>query len=692
MTRSEELKQQLADLDRQMEKLGVKRLDPMPPVNRNDPAQVQNLQNFLAQKGLYRGNIDGRWGSGTASAVADYGSQLSANQQDIDNAAKRPEVGQLLLLRAQLTGKLADAQREEEQNTTGAQLKSGAVNFAAPATGYGLGIWKASSGEKALKAKEDAMRSAAKNLGERNAAINPESGSALAQYKAIGDEARAAGYMRSGRPLSTFGPAALLLGAGALTRGIVEPYVRERQGESAGDVAAGLGNIEYGSGAGMATMQGLYNAYSKPVVDAADRQGFRAAQMMGKAYRSGNAGPAPGPAVPGRPDTTPPIGPEPPEPGPRGPVGGPAITGQPKEALKDMAKHLGITIDPKANKEEVASAVTDAFNNADTPTARSLAARFNEIGPDAAHSLPEAAVRKNVGNIIGRLASNRTTLTGIAGLGALLGATSTSDEAQAGPSVLNEGPEPSAIEKAMAVAKGVASVAPYTWGPVALQGMMEATPEVPAGPKTAVPEDRAKAIYERAQADRNLSAAQAEDARHFREMKARKSLTSTDYRGIPGEEGTTPPPALSKVFPHSAKFAPASDENARQLLEDARTVQDQEPEQHLAKGGAVEPKKGSVAHLPTPTLKKLSKTLSYLTDEVHRFAPKIAKLESAYAKTGNEFAKRLLDKTIAERLQVIDDLWSVHYLARHINQGGEDTVRPLTRSEIISHAGERKLG
>ena len=91
----------------------------------------------------------------------------------------------------------------------------------------------------------------------------------------------------------------------------------------------------------------------------------------------------------------------PPEEGlpPRGPV----IAGQPKEALKDMAKHLGVPIDPKARKRKWRKRL-GAFNNADEATARTLAARFNEIGPDAAHSLPEAAVRKNVGNIIGRLA------------------------------------------------------------------------------------------------------------------------------------------------------------------------------------------------------------------------------------------------------------------------------------------------
>ncbi|MGA7326068.1 MAG: hypothetical protein WBX25_16680 [Rhodomicrobium sp.] len=375
----------------------------------------------------------------------------------------------------------------------------------------------------------------------------------------------------------------------------------------------------------------------------------------------------------------------PPEEGP--PPRGPAITGQPKEALKDMAKHLGVPIDPKAPKEEVAKAVQGAFNNADEATARTLAARFNEIGQDAAHSLPEAAVRKNVGNIIGRLAKDRATLTGIAGLGALLGASSTSDEAQAGPSVTDE--EPSAIDRAMAIARGVADVAPYTRGPMALQSMMEATPEVPPGPETATTEGRAKAIYQRAQADRNLRDAQAEDARQLREMRARKSLTSTDYRGIPGEAGTTPPPALSKVFPHSAKFAPASDENARQLLEDARTVQDQ-PEQHLAKGGAVDGPVGG--QLSRPTHIRMSKTLQHLEAEMHKCTAKMDKLQAAVHRTGNQAAKAMLDKVRAERQEVIDRLWDTHDWAKAIRYGrAPDLEGGMTRTRIIEGARARKM-
>ena len=154
-------------------------------------------------------------------------------------------------------------------------------------------------------------------------------------------------------------------------------------------------------------------------------------------------------------------------------------------------------------------------------------------------------------------------------------------------------------------------------------------------------------------------------------MKARKSLTSTDYRGHSGRRRHNAASRAQQSVPYAAKFVPASDENAdamRQLLEDAGTVKrEDQGEQHLKRGGAVDgPVHGELSRV---THIKMSKTLQHLESEIRVWDKKVRRFEDAVQRTGKPVARLALAKATAERQRLIDAIWDTHDWAKSIRHG-----------------------
>jgi hypothetical protein len=225
-SRADDIRARLAELDRQINALPIpKPLDPLPTINTKDKKQVSAVQDRLKALGLYVKPTDGIWESGTQQAVEKYNQMVDARQKQIDKASDK--YAPIFEERSRLSGELSTAISKDEQNSPYEQIRQTGINFVPAATGYGLGLYKGVKQEGKQLLQDEARRISARNLADTYANIDPNSPRASAQIWAVGDEAKASGFLRTGRGLKTYVPGLGLTALGLSTRFLAAPEVRK---------------------------------------------------------------------------------------------------------------------------------------------------------------------------------------------------------------------------------------------------------------------------------------------------------------------------------------------------------------------------------------------------------------------------------------------------------------------------------
>jgi hypothetical protein len=288
MTRSEEIRQRLEQIDAQIKRAKVpEAMTELPAVKASDSEGIKNLQEKLRSLGYYQGAVDGKWATQTQAAVQQYNQAKQARDTQIGEA--QAGVKPLIDEQARLSQELSQVSRQEANNTPGEVTKRIAIQAVPALAGTGWAFKSAPGIEQRLQAK-DAVRTASANaLAADIDAVDPKSPLAREQYNALAKTARQGGYLKTGRGVNSLVPSALPILAGAAGRFALAPAFYAQGQDTAGDITTAIGAGQLGLGGTQLFLGAANNALAPQVIPDSAVAKFRMAEAAARAKRDGPA-------------------------------------------------------------------------------------------------------------------------------------------------------------------------------------------------------------------------------------------------------------------------------------------------------------------------------------------------------------------------------------------------------------------
>lgn len=297
---SAEIRTRLAELDRQRNAYPVpERLPPLGNVNSLNKGAVQELQSKLLSMGLYKGTADGDWSTLTRQAVETYNKKRDERDKEITAAVASRQPLDAEYLR--LSKGLDNAADYEQKNSPAAQAKRLAIQGGSGIVGFGHGLYSSNKLEVQQQIKDEIRRGSSAGLARDVGSVDPNSGLAKDQYRAMAETARREGYMSSGRPMNSLGVGLANLGIGAVGRFVAAPALYAQNQDTGGDLTTAGSTYEMGKGGAQLGSAVLNNLMAPQVIDPRDIARFRMAESAAKTQGLfGRDGPRPavGSAVP----------------------------------------------------------------------------------------------------------------------------------------------------------------------------------------------------------------------------------------------------------------------------------------------------------------------------------------------------------------------------------------------------------
>jgi hypothetical protein len=294
MTRSEEIRQRLAQINAQIENAKApESLPELPAVKASDSEGIKNLQERLRSLGYYTGAVDGKWEKLTQAAVQQYNQARQTREGRISEA--QAPMKPLLEEQARLSKELSEVSRQEANSTPGEVTKRIAIQAVPGAAGTAWAFKKAPGIEQRLQIKDAARTSGANALAADIEAVDPKSPLAREQYRALSTQAKQSGYYKTGRGANSLIPSALPIALGAASRFGAAPAFYAQGQDTAGDIFTAGGAAQMGLGATQLFLGGLNNSLTPQVIPDSAVARFR---MADAAARTTKNGPALASAVP----------------------------------------------------------------------------------------------------------------------------------------------------------------------------------------------------------------------------------------------------------------------------------------------------------------------------------------------------------------------------------------------------------